>query len=47
VHLTDGHHRAIALMNLRITEFRFQWFQITGTRPRFDHTPFPYELLDK
>ncbi|MFG7940977.1 MULTISPECIES: ParB N-terminal domain-containing protein [Streptomyces] len=45
VYLTDGHHRAVVLMALRIRHFDFQWFH-ADEGGRFQRNPFPYHLLD-
>lgn len=46
VYIGDGHHRAIALMNLGIPVFRFHWYWIRSFGVRMESEPFPYHLLD-
>lgn len=45
VYVGDGHHRAIALMELGIPEFPFHWYWIRSFGVRMEHDPFPYHLL--
>ncbi|MCX4235407.1 hypothetical protein [Streptomyces ortus] len=50
VYVGDGHHRAIALMELGIKRFPFVWRYIDNTlfglgQPKPSRDPFPYHLL--
>ncbi|MFD7236883.1 ParB/RepB/Spo0J family partition protein [Streptomyces syringium] len=45
VYVGDGHHRAVALMELGIESFAFHWYWIKGFGVRMEHEPFPYHLL--
>ncbi|MFE9736123.1 hypothetical protein ACFYO9_37355 [Streptomyces sp. NPDC005863] len=49
VYVGDGHHRAVALMELGIGEFAFHWRLISKggwfTQPPLECVPFPYHLL--
>ncbi|KIF00874.1 hypothetical protein PL81_38845 [Streptomyces sp. RSD-27] len=45
VYLADGHHRAIALMELGAAEFRFHWYWIRSFGVRMETEPFPYATL--
>ncbi|MGW2228167.1 hypothetical protein [Streptomyces formicae] len=51
VYLGDGHHRAIALMELGVARFPFRWRYIDDVglfglgRPKPSADPFPYHLL--
>lgn len=45
VYVADGHHRAIALMDLRVESFPFHWYWIRSFGVRIEHEPFPYHLL--
>ncbi|MCB5910366.1 ParB N-terminal domain-containing protein [Streptomyces pinistramenti] len=45
VYVTDGHHRAVALMTLRAPRFPFHWYWIGDRSVRIEDTPFPYHLL--
>lgn len=40
----DGHHRAIALIELGVT-FTFHWYWIRLFGVGMEHDPFPYHLL--
>jgi hypothetical protein len=46
VYVGDGHHRAVALIDLGIAEFPFHWYWIRSWgRPVMEAGPFPYHLL--
>lgn len=46
VYVGDGHHRAIALMELGAPDFPFYWYWIKSWgRPRMEAEPFPSHLL--
>jgi hypothetical protein len=45
VYVGDGHHRAIALMELGIPQFPFHWYWIKWASARTESDPFPYHLL--
>ncbi|MEV4871616.1 ParB/RepB/Spo0J family partition protein [Streptomyces syringium] len=45
VYVADGHHRAVALMELGISAFPFHWYWIKSFGVRMEHGPFPYHLL--
>lgn len=45
VYVGDGHHRAIALMELGIPEFPFHWYWIKAFGVRMESDPFPYQVL--
>ncbi|MBB4889308.1 ParB/RepB/Spo0J family partition protein [Streptomyces netropsis] len=45
VYVGDGHHRAVALMELGIESFAFHWYWIKNFGVRMEHEPFPYRLL--
>lgn len=45
VYLADGHHRAIALMDLGIRTFPFNWYWIRSFGVRMERGPFPCRLL--
>ncbi|MBB4985000.1 ParB N-terminal domain-containing protein [Streptomyces nymphaeiformis] len=45
VRVSDGHHRAVALMQLGVAEFRFRWCWIRAYRVEHARDPFPYHLL--
>lgn len=47
VYLADGHHRAIALMEMGAPHFTFRWYWIKGFGVRMETEPFPYHLLDQ
>ncbi|MEV5205153.1 ParB N-terminal domain-containing protein [Streptomyces sp. NPDC053720] len=47
VYVTDGHHRAVALMTLRAPRFPFHWYWIKAIGVRIEDRPFPYHLLDR
>ncbi|MFD9068921.1 ParB/RepB/Spo0J family partition protein [Streptomyces lasiicapitis] len=44
VYVSDGHHRAVALMELGALTFPFHWHYIRGG-VRIERNPFPYGLL--
>ncbi|MFJ8208112.1 ParB/RepB/Spo0J family partition protein [Streptomyces sp. NPDC096033] len=47
VYVGDGHHRAVALMNLGVQQFPFYWYWIRNWgRPSMESEPFPYHLLN-
>jgi hypothetical protein len=46
VYVADGHHRAVALMTLRVPRFPFRWYWIRSSGVRMETEPFPYHLLD-
>lgn len=45
VYIGDGHHRAVALMDLEIPEFPFHWYWIRSFGVRMESEPFPYANL--
>lgn len=45
VYVGDGHHRAVALMELGVREFPFHWYWIRSFGVRMAAEPFPYHLL--
>ncbi|MEV0254426.1 ParB N-terminal domain-containing protein [Streptomyces sp. NPDC050732] len=45
VYVGDGHHRAVALMDLRICSFPFRWYWIRDFGVHIEHEPFPFHLL--
>lgn len=45
VYVGDGHHRAIALMDLGVPTFPFHWYWIKGWGVRMERGPFPYATL--
>lgn len=48
VYVGDGHHRAVALLELGLPKFPFHWYWIKSWgRPRMENKPFPFHLLDQ
>lgn len=45
VYIGDGHHRAVALMEMGVAEFPFHWYWIKWIGVRMEHEPFPHHLL--
>jgi ParB-like chromosome segregation protein Spo0J len=45
VYVSDGHHRAVALMQLGATEFSFRWCWLRAWSVDHQRDPFPYHLL--
>ncbi|MGW9371173.1 ParB/RepB/Spo0J family partition protein [Streptomyces xanthophaeus] len=45
VYLADGHHRAVALMDLGVKAFPFHWYWIKAYGVDMERTPFPYSTL--
>lgn len=47
VYVGDGHHRAVALIELGVAEFSFHWYWITSKwgRPPMERGPFPDHIL--
>ncbi|MFJ1647990.1 ParB N-terminal domain-containing protein [Streptomyces sp. NPDC088258] len=45
VYVGDGHHRAIALLDLDVPEFPFHWYWIKAVGVRMETGPFPYSTL--
>lgn len=46
LYVGDGHHRAVALLELGAGEFPFHWYWIKNWgRPGMEHGPFPERLL--
>lgn len=45
VYLADGHHRAIALRELDVSDFQFHWYWIRSMGVRMECEPFPYSTL--
>ncbi len=49
VYIGDGHHRAVALMELGVTEFAFHWRSCAKggwfTMPPLERETFPFHLL--
>ncbi|MCD9196047.1 ParB/RepB/Spo0J family partition protein [Streptomyces albireticuli] len=46
VYVADGHHRAVALMQLGVLTFPFHWYWITSFGGvRMEREPFPFHLL--
>jgi hypothetical protein len=46
VRVSDGHHRAVALMELGIEKFPFHWCLIKAWSTPVQNGPFPYQLLE-
>lgn len=48
-YLSDGHHRAVALIELGVKTFPYRWFwgPPTGRRPRFEPGPLPAAILER
>ncbi|MFI9176141.1 ParB N-terminal domain-containing protein [Streptomyces lincolnensis] len=46
IYVSDGHHRAIAVMELGLLRFPFRWHWVRGG-VHIEHEPFPYELLER
>lgn len=46
VYIGDGHHRAVALIELGVPEFPFIWYWIKSAGVRMEDEPFPYEALN-
>jgi len=45
VYIGDGHHRAVALIDLGIPTFAFQWYWIRSFGVHMERTPFPFHTL--
>lgn len=45
VYVADGHHRAIALMDLKVPTFPFHWYWIRDYGVRMETVSFPYATL--
>lgn len=45
VYLADGHHRAVAFMELGLPEFLFRWYWIKNFGVTMERGPFPYDAL--
>ena len=45
VYVGDGHHRAVALIDLGVPKFRFRWYWIKSFGVRMEREPFPHHLL--
>ncbi|WP_329390207.1 ParB N-terminal domain-containing protein [Streptomyces sp. NBC_01716] len=45
LYVGDGHHRAVALMELGANEFPFHWYWIRSFGVRVEREPFPKHLL--
>lgn len=45
VYVSDGHHRAVAVMDLGLRAFPFRWHWIKTFGVHMEHTPFPFHLL--
>ncbi|MEU0098232.1 ParB N-terminal domain-containing protein [Streptomyces sp. NPDC006267] len=45
VYVADGHHRAVALMELGADEFPFHWYWIRSFGVRWERDAFPYHVL--
>lgn len=45
VYVADGHHRAIAHIELGAPEFSFIWYWIRSFGVHMERDPFPYHLL--
>ncbi|MEV5854666.1 ParB N-terminal domain-containing protein [Streptomyces anulatus] len=45
VYVADGHHRAVALMELGADEFPFHWYWINNRGVRWETEPFPYHVF--
>lgn len=48
LYVADGHHRAVALMNLGASarEFPFRWYWIKAFGVHMERDPFPWHLLE-
>lgn len=46
VYVGDGHHRAVALMELGVPEFPFHWYWIKSVGVRLEREPFPGHLFN-
>jgi hypothetical protein len=47
VYVGDGHHRAVALMDLGIPEFPFHWYWIRSFGVRMESEPFPFDVFER
>ncbi|MEC4018864.1 ParB/RepB/Spo0J family partition protein [Streptomyces sp. H27-D2] len=47
VYVADGHHRAVALLQLGIASFPFHWYWIRAFGVHIEHEPFPHHLLSR
>ncbi|WP_158288258.1 ParB N-terminal domain-containing protein [Streptomyces sp. ICBB 8177] len=47
IYVADGHHRAIALMELGSDSFPFHWYWIRDWGVRMEREPFPFHLLER
>lgn len=47
VYVSDGHHRAVAVMDLGLRAFPFRWHWIKTFGVHIEHAPFPFHLLRK
>ncbi|MFF8645024.1 ParB N-terminal domain-containing protein [Streptomyces sp. NPDC015345] len=45
VYVGDGHHRAVAVMDLRLRSFPFRWYWIKNSGVHIEREPFPFHLL--
>ncbi|MFJ4204872.1 ParB N-terminal domain-containing protein [Streptomyces sviceus] len=45
VYVCDGHHRAVALLELHVAWFPFHWYWIKASGVRMEREPFPFHLL--
>ncbi|MFJ7998983.1 ParB N-terminal domain-containing protein [Streptomyces sp. NPDC096310] len=45
VYVADGHHRAVALMQLGADEFPFHWYWINNRGVLWETGPFPFHTL--
>jgi len=43
VYVGNGHHRAVALMELGVREFPFYWYWISYSSVRMETGPFPHK----
>ena len=45
VYVADGHHRAVALMQLGVSAFPFHWYWIKSFGVHMESEPFPFHIL--
>lgn len=47
VYVADGHHRAVALLELGEPSFPFRWYWIRNFNVRIENAPLPADVLDQ
>jgi ParB-like chromosome segregation protein Spo0J len=45
VYVADGHHRAVAIMDMGLSTFPFHWYWIRSFGVEMERDPFPYDTL--